>query len=46
MKSIIDAVKEKEITRKKLENIHINLFPVDGVEYESFNEVEEDEDEN
>lgn len=31
-------------TRKKLENISVNLFPVDGVEYESFNESEEDED--
>lgn len=33
-------------TRKKLEGIHINLFPVDGVEYESFNESEEYEDED
>ena len=33
-------------TRKKLESISNNLFPVDGVEYESFNEAEdEDEDE-
>jgi len=33
-------------TRKKLESIHVNLFPVDGVEYESFNNIEdEDEDE-
>lgn len=33
-------------TRKKLESISVNLFPVEGVEYESFNDVEdEDEDE-
>jgi len=32
-------------TRKKLESISVNLFPVEGVEYESFNDVE-DEDEN
>jgi len=33
-------------TRKKLESISINLFPVDGVEYESFNEAEDDENED
>ena len=33
-------------TRKKLESIHVNLFPVDGVEYESFNEAEDDENED
>ena len=33
-------------TRKKLESIHINLFPVDGVEYESFSEAEDDENED
>lgn len=32
-------------TRKKLESMNNNYFPVDGVEYESYNE-EEDEDEN
>lgn len=31
-------------TRKKLESINVNLFPVDGVEYESFNDAEDDED--
>lgn len=31
-------------TKKKLEKLNINFFPVDGVEYESYNEVEEDED--
>jgi len=30
-------------TRKKLESITTNLFPVDGVEYESFNEAEDDD---
>lgn len=30
-------------TRKKLEKLNINFFPVDGVEYESYNEVEDDE---
>lgn len=33
-------------TRKKLESISINLFPVDGVEYESYNEAEDNEDED
>ena len=33
-------------TRKKLESISGNLFPVEGVEYESYNEAEDDEDEN
>ena len=33
-------------TRKKLESISINLFPVDGVEYESYNEAEDSEDED
>lgn len=33
-------------TRKKLESISINLFPVDGVEYESYNESEDNEDED
>lgn len=33
-------------TRKKLESIPINLFPVDGVEYESYNEAEDNEDED
>ena len=32
-------------TRKKLEAISTNLFPVDGVEYESFNETEDGEEE-
>ena len=32
-------------TRKKLESMNNNYFPVDGVEYESYNE-EEEEDEN
>lgn len=32
-------------TIKKLEELKINFFPVDGVEYESFNETEEDEEE-
>lgn len=33
-------------TKKKLESMNINYFPVDGVEYESYNEEEEeDEDE-
>lgn len=31
-------------TKKKLEKLNINFFPVDGVEYESYNEIEEDED--
>ena len=33
-------------TRKKLESINVNLFPVDGVEYESFNDAEDDEDQD
>ncbi len=33
-------------TRKKLESISGNLFPVEGVEYESFSDAEDDEDEN
>lgn len=34
-------------TKKRLEELKINFFPVDGVEYESFNETEdEDEDED
>lgn len=32
--------------RKKLESINVNLFPVDGVEYESFNDAEDDEDQD
>ena len=35
-----------EATRKKLESINVNLFPVDGVEYESFNDAEDDEDQD
>ena len=31
------------ITRKKLEEATVNYFPVDGVEYESYSEEEEDE---
>lgn len=33
-------------TRKKLESMNNNYFPVDGIEYESYNTEEEDEDEN
>ena len=33
-------------TRKKLESINVNLFPVDGAEYESFNDAEDDEDQD
>lgn len=33
-------------TRKKLESFNVNLFPVDGVEYESFNDAEDDEDQD
>ena len=32
-------------TRKKLEALKENFFPVDGVEYESYSNDEEDEDE-
>lgn len=32
-------------TRKKLEALKTNFFPVDGIEYESFNDTEDDEDE-
>ena len=31
------------VTRKKLEEATVNYFPVDGVEYESYSEEEEDE---
>ena len=31
-------------TRKKLETLETNFFPVDGVEYENFDEAEDDED--
>ena len=33
-------------TKKQLESLSINYFPVDGVEYESYNEVEEEEEED
>lgn len=33
------------ITKKKLEELEINYFPVDGVEYENFEEAEDEEDE-
>lgn len=32
-------------TKKKLEKLNINFFPVDGVEYESYNEVEDEDEE-
>lgn len=43
---LIDGVNTIGTTKKQLEKIETNLFPVDGVEYENYSDSEEEEEDD